>query len=279
MVVNAAGPDTPGLSVGSKHRAALAGHAQRHKLDTLMAGLDILSNTRARLRTSNHGRILFEMALVRLGRLDDLVSLTQLAQAAAAGQVAAASGLGAAEIAKKKPLTAAEMPLAPSAPASPPSRISLTTDSLPSLWAQVLAQLGQIHRNDLENGGFPAISGPNALVIRFPPRYNAARDRCQEPEKIGRVEQLLLQLTGQKCHLRVDSGGDPPDAVASTRAVEDGGSLQSRSLPTRDEVVEPPLVKWARDLLGAKPIKADPGFGASASACVERAAGADAEES
>jgi DNA polymerase-3 subunit gamma/tau len=244
-----------------------------------MAGLDILSSTRARLRTSNHGRILFEMALVRLGRLDDLVSLTQLAQVAASGQVAAPSGLSAADIAKKKPLTHANSAPAPPAPPPPRQLIGLTVDSLPVLWAQVLAQLGQIHRNDLENGGFPAISGPNALVIRFPARYNAARDRCQDPEKIGGVEQLLLKLTGQKCHLRIESGDDSPNAVASARATEDGGGLQSRSLPTRDEVVEPPLVKWARDLLGAKPIKADPGFGASTPACVERAATADAEES
>ena len=49
-------------------------------LDTVLAGLDILQSAKSRLRGSGHGRVLVEMALVRLCRLDDLVSLTQLAQ-------------------------------------------------------------------------------------------------------------------------------------------------------------------------------------------------------
>ena len=36
--------------------------------------------TKARLRTGSHDRVLLEMALLRLSRLDDLVSLSQLAQ-------------------------------------------------------------------------------------------------------------------------------------------------------------------------------------------------------
>jgi len=294
MVVNAAGPQAPGLSVGSKHRAALAEQAKGRTLDTLLAGLDILSSARARLRTSNHGRVLVEMALVRLGRLDDLVSLAQLAQTVAAGRLtggastAASNAAGPAEAAKKKSLAGDEAlplrtgparqagPTAALSAGGPPAPIELTAATLPSLWSQVLAQQGQLLGHNLEKAGLPAISGPNTLVLRFPPGYNATRDRCQDPENVGRIELLLQQLTGKKCHLRIESSGGPPDASAGI--AEEPGNSQSRSLTPREEAAEPPLVKWARDLLGAKPIKADPGFGASASACAERADEADTEE-
>jgi DNA polymerase-3 subunit gamma/tau len=287
MVVQAAGPDAPGLGVGSKHRPALVEQAGHHSLDSFMAGLDILSSARARLRTSNHGRILFEMALVRLGRLDDLVALTQLAQAATAGQVAAGNGPGAAEQAKKKPLilqSAVKPASQPDAaaklnesPESSPSML-LSAETLPALWAQLLAQLGQIQRSDLEKGGIPAISGPNALVIRFPPGYNAACDRCKDPEKVGRIEQLLLQLAGQKWHLRIEPSSDHTNALPSVRTAEEAEKSQSRSLSPCDKAEDPPLVKWAKDLLGAKPLKVDPGFGFSALALAERAAQTDTEE-
>ena len=74
------------MSIGSKHRPALVSQAKNWSLDALLAGLEILSSTRARLRTSNHGRVLVEMAVVDCC-LEELVSLTQLAQALARGGV------------------------------------------------------------------------------------------------------------------------------------------------------------------------------------------------
>jgi len=280
MLVNAAGPEAPGIGVGSKHRPALIEQAQRVTLDTLLAGLDILPHPRARLGYSHAGRVLVEMALVRLGRLENLVAVTQLAQALA--KVPAAPATPAADPAKKKLPVAPETQLPGRATVTPtPNSLvhkELNASSLPMLWSQILEQEGLVTRGDLEKAGFPAISGPNTLVLRFPPGYNQARDRCQNPEKVGRIEQLLQQMTGQKCHLRIESSSDQHDAVPSARIAEVPDNSQSRSPTLRDEATEPPLVKWARDLLGAKPIKADPGFGASASACGERADLADTED-
>ena len=49
-------------------------------LDAVLAGLDVLSATRTRLRDSSHGRTLVEMALVRLCRISDLLPVAQLVQ-------------------------------------------------------------------------------------------------------------------------------------------------------------------------------------------------------
>lgn len=80
MVVSCAGVEIGDISVPSRHRDTLVRQAKTAPLDSILAGLDILGGTKARLRGSNHGRVLMEMALVRLSRLDDLVSLTQLTQ-------------------------------------------------------------------------------------------------------------------------------------------------------------------------------------------------------
>jgi DNA polymerase-3 subunit gamma/tau len=286
MVVHCAGGEAPALNASTKHQAALAEQARRLSLDTILAGLDVLSSTRARLRTSNHGRVLFEMALVRLGRLDDLVSLAQLAQAlskpAGPGTPSTASnGPGTADPAKKKSVSGPETTARPPAAANvaarsadaPAPRRELTAESLQTLWPGILTQLGQFLRNDLEKAGIPAISGPNTLALRFPSEYNASCERCQDPEKLTRIEQLLLRETGQKCHVRIESLSKPTDnSSSSARIAGEPDNSQSRSLQPRDEAAQPPLVQWARDLLGARLIKADPDFGASAPPSAERAA-------
>ena len=288
MVVHAAGAEAPALSVSSKHKTVLAEQSRKVSLDTLLAGLDVLASTKARLRFSNHGRVLMEMALVRLGRLEDLVSVSQLAEALANGSRAApAQGPAAADLSKKKTVTSAERGVgevgaqaraAPAAP-SPSTPTELNTHALQTLWPQVLAQAGQFLRANLEKSAFPAISGPNALVLRFPGGYNASRDRCQDPDNIARVERLLQQMTGQKIRLRIESDSAAVDDTASSvRIAEDPENSQSHSPPAGDEAAGPPLVQWAEDLLGARTIKADPGFGASAPASVARAEITDLEE-
>src|SRR5262249_6578789 len=149
--------------------------AKGMNLDTILAGLDILSATKARLRGSSHGRVLLEMALVRLARLDDLVSLTQLGQwlaqpnttpmprtAGLAPAAPATSRPGAVqppEGAKKKPVADGEA--AAAAPAT------LSAQSLPQVWQEVLTQIGPLLASEVEKAGLPAISGPNTLVLHF----------------------------------------------------------------------------------------------------------------
>src|SRR5262249_23746754 len=80
MVANSAGPNFPHLNLPPRYRETLARQASALKLDTILAGLEVLATTKLRLRGSSHTRVLLEMALERLSRLDDLVSLSQLAQ-------------------------------------------------------------------------------------------------------------------------------------------------------------------------------------------------------
>src|SRR5262249_43213362 len=80
MVVHCAGADARDVSVSARHRDTLKQQATGQRLETILAGLDILASTKNRLRGSSHSRTWLEMALVRLARLEDLISVGELAK-------------------------------------------------------------------------------------------------------------------------------------------------------------------------------------------------------
>src|SRR5436309_3940770 len=142
MVVRCAGAEAPDLSVPSRHRATLLKQANALGLETILAGLDILNGARTRLRNTNHGQLLVEMALVRLARLEDLVPVSQLVQSLAqsipAGTVSAPSAARTVALPEgvKKKLTAPGENGLHAAP------LPLTAESLPEVWQRVLESVG-----------------------------------------------------------------------------------------------------------------------------------------
>jgi DNA polymerase-3 subunit gamma/tau len=292
MIVNCAGIEGQDLSVPARHRERMAKQARSLEPDTILAGLDVLASSKARMRGSTHVRVLVEMAVVRLTRLDNLVALTQVAQwlnpamadsperrAVPAAQSARPQRLvEPPETAKKKaPATLEPAPEATdglkSTPAEQPRR--LTPDSLPRLWPEILAQSGPIFSAHMEKAGLPAISGPNALALSFPPTYNHQREYCQEASRLARIEDVLRKLTGQAWNVRVESAGETPaepPAMASTE-----NSLP-RNRRVRAEVEQEPLIKRASEVLEARFVHLDEGFGATPVVSVERPDPADGEE-
>lgn len=80
LVVQCAGIENQTLSVGPGQRQALQKQAEALDADAILAGLDILVSAKNRMRNTSHGLIVLEMAVVRLSRLDNLVSLAQIGQ-------------------------------------------------------------------------------------------------------------------------------------------------------------------------------------------------------
>jgi len=282
-VLNSTGGSATDLSVAPRHRETLARQASALKLDTILAGLDVLSGTRARLRNSNHGRVLLEMALVRLGRLDDLASLSQIAQwlnqpqtapaqpARAAGNARPAAPVQPPEGLKKKTLGVAEAPATP---------VPLSHEALPQIWQQLLAQAGPMLAGFLQKANFPAIFAPNTLVIRFDAPYNTEREHCSDPTRVTRMEEVLRRITGQTCQVRVES---PAGGVLAKSPVPAGDPTESisRYRRQRAEASQEPLLKRAIELLGAQIVQVDDGFGAAPSSTTEaeRVEATEAEES
>jgi DNA polymerase-3 subunit gamma/tau len=272
MVAAAAGGEGQLLGVTGKHREALQGQAASVKLDTVLAGLDILGSAKARARGSNHGRVLLEVALVRLSRLEDLVPLAQLTQLLGQAEngaprtprpQAGTAGVAVApaprvslppEAVKKKDQNGSE------ASAAAP-QLALTPESLPQIWPQLLEQVGLFLANHLRKAGEVAISGPNTLAIRFGPSYNHSYERCQEPTQVSTVEQLLHKLTGQGWKVRVETTSAAPDPSASLApGAEDTETSPARARREREAALAAPLLKKAVDVLGAQVVQMEDGF-------------------
>ncbi|HEY7330989.1 MAG TPA: DNA polymerase III subunit gamma/tau [Gemmataceae bacterium] len=269
MVVQCAGVEGRDLSVPSRHRETLVRQAKTLTLDTILAGLDILSAAKSQLKNSNHGRTLVEMALVRLGRLENLVALPQLVRLLSSPRGGAAVGSSPVSVAPPEGVKKNSPDLVPENGATEPQ--PLTYLNLPEIWAQVLRKLPKMLSRSLEKGDLPAIGAPNNLVLRFSIDYNGAKEL---------VEAALKELTGQPWSLRVENSGDststldvapPSGGVRSNFEAGDASSSPSAGVVNsrrnaREEAEKLPLVKRAIDVLGASFQRVDEGFGVVSSA-------------
>jgi DNA polymerase-3 subunit gamma/tau len=267
MVVHCAGADGRDVSVPARHRDALTAQAKALGLDAILAGLDVLSTTKARLRGSSHGRTLVEMALVRLGRLKDLLSVAQVAQLLTGarpdgGPPAPARAPSAAPVRTLPPEDVKKKPWAAAPSDGTPAPVELNEETLPAVWSQTLGVVGTILGRELEKAANIAIFGPNTLVLRFPGVYNQSCQYCADPERVGRVEESLKKITGRAWAVRVESNpstgaegtGDSPPAAS-------GAPARPRRNP-RDDAEKLPFIRRAIDALGAQVVRVDEGFGA-----------------
>jgi DNA polymerase III subunit gamma/tau len=269
MVVNCAGIENQDLSVTGKQRTVLKDQADRLKPDTILAGLDVLVSAKNRMRFTSHGRVLMEMALVRLCRLDDLVPLSQLAlwvsgEGGTAGVppnkavTSQSSGESKRDSLSSPPAEKKKVAADP-----PPSFLGpLTPNSLQAIWEQVLAQVGFILANELRKLSDIAIAGPNTLVLRIPVGYNLTSDQYLDNSRLAKVEETLGKIVGQACSIRLEVTGlrngeqaprtsEPAPALAAT----------TKKQRQRSEIAQVPLVGKAMDVLDSQIVQMDEDFG------------------
>lgn len=266
MVVNSAGLAGQSVSVSSARRGVLEGQAKKVSLDTILAGLDILVAAKTRLRFSSHTRPLIEMALLRLCQLEDLISISQIAQMisreGAASLPRAKAAIGAAPstspsaapgpVAEKKKLEPSENG------ESPPAVLPFQESSVPQILQQLIANAGFVLQSDLRKVRSAAISGPNAMVFSVPRGYNSSGSIFNDPARMTKVEETLAQIVGQPCKVRVE-WVDEPAAAAPGRSAAASAMGQQRLM--RAELLQIPFVKKVADVLGGQIIRADEGFG------------------
>jgi DNA polymerase-3 subunit gamma/tau len=77
-VARAAGGDSELLCTATRLRDRLIEQSKRTSLHTLLAAADILAELKGRLRGSEHGRLLMDLALVRIGHLEELTAIGEL---------------------------------------------------------------------------------------------------------------------------------------------------------------------------------------------------------
>jgi DNA polymerase-3 subunit gamma/tau len=259
---------------------------KRLGLDALLAAMQILDQTLSRMRYSTQGRILAELALVRIGHLDDLDELSaviaQLQAGIAVGPTAAERSIPAgpaAMAAKKKLEPAVAPPLAKdlgtgnspyaagqasasspsepisraSAPASATPAVTLTAENAVEIWNLAVSRLSGMIADQARQFDSVAISAPNRLVVRFKSGYDLCKSACERPEQVARFEQALADVVGQRISIEFALAADEPGQQEASMALGRGVSPHQLLL----EATRHPLVQRASELFGAQPVRVD----------------------
>ncbi len=224
-------------------------------LDTILAGLDIWTSTKLRMRGSPHTQILLEMALVRLSRLEEMLSVAQLAQwvggtEASPGTAPKSTVPPISEPAKKKTST-------DSTSGTDGAYPILNSNNISELWPRLKAEVGPVISARLaQTTLLPAIFGPTALAIRFPNGYTPAVDYLRDERNSEEIRKTLKKITGNDWQVRIEEL--PPDPKLTR--VESSNGKSTGAASKRNDLLQLPFIRAAVDVLGAQLMKVEDGF-------------------
>jgi DNA polymerase-3 subunit gamma/tau len=274
-------PDTF-LYASPASAADIASAGQKLGLQTVLAIMQILDQTLSRMRYSTQGRILAELALVRICHLEDLEELSQIvaqirgglpitvvsSNATASPSVAPAlpspgisagisslpamgSPSASAELKKNDDPGVAPSPEQESSQPEAVPAVVLTQDNAMALWSQALGRVTGMVADHARQFHTVAISAPNTLVISFKSEYAGPKALCERQS--ARFEQAMGEVTGQRIRLQFvleQSSGPVGTPVAQpVRPVSQHQVLM--------EIAKHPMVQQAAELFGATPVKVE----------------------
>ncbi len=225
-------------------------------LNTLLAVMQILDQTLYRMRYSTQGRILAELALVRISQLEDLDELAEVigqlqsgaASAAGPGVPPARPDVSPAGV-KKKPSPAVS-PLEPAEAVPTAPTLELTPENAVEVWNRAISLLSGMVVEQAKQFDSITLPAPNRLVITFKSGYAVSKSVCERPEQAARFEQALAKVAGGPVRVEFAlSGRDHPEAEPPARAV-----------PSHQRLLDAagnPFVQRAGELFDAQPVKVD----------------------
>ena len=242
---------------------------KRLGLDTLLAVMQILDQTLSRMRYSTQGRILAELALVRIAHLENLDELAEVIAELRAGGGAMQAAGPAAGAAKKKvepavaPSEAAIQPPPQRGVQPPPQRagesaadgvsIPISPENAVEVWNRALSRLSGMAVDQARHFDSIAIPAPNRLVIRFKSGYAVCKSACERPEQVARFERAMAEVTGQTIRVQFVLTAEEPGQ-------DESPSVPGRAVSTHQRMLEAmknPLVQRAGELFGAQPVRVD----------------------
>lgn len=273
MVLSGGARTIPLLSVSEDYREKLLEQANRWGLRTVVAAMQIMAETKARMQRVSYGRSLAELALIRLALLRDLESLETILQNLAQGNLpvpTSAPSRPAALPRSAPPATQTQKKsdLSPTVPTSLNSRTAqeqevIQTSTPPphahlwesptELWAQIVPGIQGMLREHARKANDVAISGPNQLVVSFPKGYDMQRSYCETNALT--LEKLLSDGVGKNVKLQFRTS----EVAASQAKNEDPTLAETRSKPAfrRDESPRDPLILKAMELFGGTPVRTE----------------------
>jgi DNA polymerase-3 subunit gamma/tau len=283
------GPEA--LLAGDGCGVDLAALGRETGTETLLAMLQIVDQSLARMRQSTHATVLAEMAVVRLTSLEDLDSLVEVIDRVAAGespsvaekkkpQPAAVAAAPAAEPAREQqaepavgttsaavPAVGVHKPTAAAAETAVSASVPLP-DALKS-WNEAGAAVGGI-AEDFAAMAVEAVWEGNSLQVELPASGTSASAFLSRPEIVGQFQEALSRVAGRPCRYAVScrkdeqlpkpaAGGQAAAGGKQTKQATDrsrGRGLSSAALLR--ETMDHPLVSHARTIFDAAIRKVEP---------------------
>ncbi len=258
------------LHVSTSEQPAVKEAAGRLGLETILAVMQILDHTLARLRYLSYPRTVMELGLVRICQLENLDSLSeliaQLREGVPVTTAAAPRGAAAtpavprtqvsppAPVSKKKydaphvtpPAPAAVVQLSSDADqllAAPAQVTELTEESAFSLWQTAAETLGGTAAGMAKLASNVTFSAGNKLVVYFAAKYNSGKLFCERPETASKLQRELSKLAGQSVTLAFQlQAEDPAEQARPTSVRQRIGQISQR-----------PFVRQAMELFDATP--------------------------
>ncbi len=286
MMIKCGGPEVRELPISPTQKQAIEIQTNQVSLDSILAGLDVWTTTRGRMRDTVLAQVLLEVAVVRLARMEDLVPISQLVQAVTqvGGAVLSASRQSnalpeASADVKKNEIMVSEKEVIEPLTASEESTLTLAENTLPQLWSHLTRHLSAkypILANQLKQSIQPAIFGPNTLVIRFPSDYNHLREACATEANILRIQDGLQQLTGKHVDIRMEVAAG---VISGTTTETNRNTSVNPVTERRKLLMSLPLFRKASEVLGAQIWHVDDEFNPDAPPKTNTSASEDPEES
>jgi DNA polymerase-3 subunit gamma/tau len=266
------------LYCSSASRGKIVEAGKRLGLHTILAALQILDETLARMRVSTQGRVLAELALVRISQLAHLDELAELVAGLQAGTIEVTASAAALPAPAPRSLPAAGPPpeamaakkndeltqVTPSAMGTPgpPSRPAwqLSPENATEVWSTALTGLTGMAADYAREFERVGMAGPQHLVVSFKPGYAVAKSICERPDQLDRFEQALAALTGQRVRVEFSVAADAAPVMPRTGSGPVPSPDQKRvAAPSQQrimEIMEHPMIRRAGELFGAQPAAA-----------------------
>ena len=280
MVTACGATESTLLSVGTDQRPKLQQQASRWGLQTIVAAMQILADTKARMQRTTYGRALAELALVRISMLEDLDRLEDLVARLLGGATNPPPGSGRPVVAspaalpaeKKNDLTppvrakidqpqeprvvaqqSASVDSEPAQPEESPT-IEWKAGSEKELHAAILGRLNDMIGTHLARVSRTAISGPTQLDFYFPSNYDLDRKLCDRPEVVNRLEQIVASLVGKRVRVRFLMSEKPADEPVKAVPAVQVSAAKSQFV----ELPEDPYMQDVMSVFGIKVWKVQP---------------------
>lgn len=283
MVAASGGPEDLLGYASSAGREKIANLGKQLGLETVLAAMQILDQTLARLRYSTQTRLLVELALVRICHLEELAELPALiaqlqagsgpatpatreerpaltrdagpapkknAELTAPGPLEKSKSEIGGTMASEEPSSLAPHPSALTPAASP---VDLVPENATQIWSQAVARTPGFAAQHAKHFHRVAVPEPNRLVVTFKPGYTLSKSVCERPDQRVRFEQALADLTGGPVRVEFDVLQEEQTPRGQSGGPSRGVTPQQRMA----QAAQHPMIRRAAELFGAHPVRID----------------------